>query len=181
MKIRKFGEASCMQNDCCFQMTQKGLMWNVGFLVRFVCNVECPGYIFGCGVHFSQHCLLWGCPSPWWVLHPFVINQRTHPCGLNYGLSALFLWAMCLFLCKFCTVLVTVASPNVVWSQGEGDAYNLFSFLRVTLAEIIAFGSSRQPHYGSGSGGKQDRESSELRESCPSVQKEIDWLASHSY
>ena len=79
------------------------------------------------------------------------------------------------------TVLVTVASPNVVWSQGEGDAYNLFSFLSVTLAEIIAFGSSRQPHYGSKSGGKQDRGSSELRESCPSVQKEIDWLASHSY
>ena len=49
---------------------------------------------------------------------------------------------------------MTVASPNVVWSQGEGDAYNLFSFLRVTLAEIIAFGSSRQPHYGSGSGGR---------------------------
>ena len=39
MKIWKFGEASCMQNDCCFQMTQKGLMWNVGFLVSFVCNV----------------------------------------------------------------------------------------------------------------------------------------------
>ena len=88
--------------------------------------------------------------------------------------SALFLWAMCLFLCNLCTVLVTVASPNVVWSQGEGDAYNLFSFLRVTLAEIIVFGSSRQPYYGSGSGGKRDRGSSELRESCPSVQR--NWL-----
>lgn len=35
---------------------------------------QCPGYFFGCGVHFSQHCLLQGCPSPRWVLHPFLIN-----------------------------------------------------------------------------------------------------------
>lgn len=40
MRIRKFGEASYMQNDCCFQMTQKGLMWNTGFLVSFVCNED---------------------------------------------------------------------------------------------------------------------------------------------
>ena len=44
------------------------------------------------------------------------------------------------------------------------------------MTEIIAFGLSRQPHYGSGLEGKQTRGFSEHRESCSSVQKEIDWI-----
>lgn len=45
------------------------------------------------------------------------------------------------------------------------------------MTEIIAFVSSRQPHYGGcGSGEKQTRGSSEYRESCPNVQKKIEWL-----
>ena len=42
------------------------------------------------------------------------------------------------------------------------------------------FGSSKQPLYGSGAGGKQAR-GLQWAESCPSVQKKIDWLAAHSY
>ena len=45
------------------------------------------------------------------------------------------------------------------------------------MTEIIASGWSWQSHYSSGSGGKWTRGFSEHRESCPSVQKKIDWLA----
>jgi len=44
------------------------------------------------------------------------------------------------------------------------------------MTEIITLGSYRESHYSSGSGGKQARGFSEHRESCPSVQKEIDWI-----
>ena len=43
------------------------------------------------------------------------------------------------------------------------------------MTDIIAFGSSWQPHYSSGSGGKRARGFHEHRESCPRVQRKIDW------
>ena len=61
-----------------------------------------------------------------------------------------------------------------------------WSNLGLTLENILQindwkiFGSSRQPLYGSGAGGKQAR-GLQWAESCPSVQKKIDWLAAHSY
>ena len=45
------------------------------------------------------------------------------------------------------------------------------------MTDIIAFGSSWQPHYSSGSGGKRARGFHEHRESCPRVQRKINWLA----
>ena len=44
------------------------------------------------------------------------------------------------------------------------------------MTDIIMFGSSRQSHYSTGSGGQQTRGFSEHRESCPSVlKKSTDW------
>ena len=81
--------------------------------------------------------------------------------------------------------LLSISLPK----RGEGDSgmiRNSCENSRVPVTaqrttEAIRFGSSRQSHYGSGSGRKWARGFSKHRICRPSILKEIDRLAPHNY
>lgn len=91
-------------------------MWKAGVLVSFmygVDGVQGPSLDVVSSFPSIVYCGDW--PSRWCVLGPFVMDDGPSMWAEFWALCPVSL-AMCLFL--FSTVLVTVASPDLVWSQG---------------------------------------------------------------
>ena len=93
---------------------------------------ECSNFILlHVAVQFSQHHLLKRLSLPHCIFLPPLTKIRypqVH--GFISGLSILFHWSICLFLCQYHTVLMTAALYNVK----SGRLTAPFSFLKTALA-----------------------------------------------
>ena len=79
--------------------------------IKFVMDKKfMSGFSFACGFSVFQH-HLWKSLSPLYCI-AFVSLSKINClclCGSISGLSILFHWSICLFLCQYHTVLITVA------------------------------------------------------------------------
>ena len=70
---------------------------------------------------------------PLHILASFVKINWSYHCGFISGISILFHWSMCLFLCQYHTVLITAALWRILKS-GIVIPLVLFFFFKIALA-----------------------------------------------
>ena len=111
----------------CFKFSTKSF---IHFLLIFVCGVKYVGPVlfFHMWVSsFSQHHLLKRLSfSLWMVLAPLSEIIWTHV-SIS-GLSVLFHWSVCLSVCHYSTVLITLISLEVNFEIWKCEISNLFFF-----------------------------------------------------
>ena len=108
----------------------------IHFEFIFVCGLRrCYSFIsLHISVQFSQHHLLnkLSLAHCMFFLPLLNINWLSR-CGFISGLSILFHWSMCLFLCQYHAVLITMTLQHSL-KLGSMITPTLFIFLRITVA-----------------------------------------------
>jgi hypothetical protein len=105
-----------------------GLMLGLQSILSYCCMAYNEGLTscFACRKQFSQCCFWKRLFSPHWM--GLTIVSKTiwpHMQGLIFGLSGLLHWPICLSLCQFHTVLLTIALEYVL-KLGSGNSSTLF-------------------------------------------------------